>query len=128
VAGTEGHLHPGSVQVFSGVLDAALSWKDVEWLRSVSKIPLVLKGVMNPDDADRAAKSGVAGDHRLQSRRQEPRHAACKYRRAAAGGGQGCGAHAGVCGWRDSARDRRAQGAGVGRERSVHWTAVSIWI
>jgi 4-hydroxymandelate oxidase len=49
------------VQVFSGVLDAALSWKDVEWLRSVSKIPLVLKGVMNPDDADIAAKSGVAG-------------------------------------------------------------------
>jgi len=43
------------------VLDAALSWKDVEWLRSVSKIPLVLKGVMNPDDADIAAKSGVAG-------------------------------------------------------------------
>jgi 4-hydroxymandelate oxidase len=33
----------------------------VEWLRSVSKIPLVLKGVMNPDDADIAAKSGVAG-------------------------------------------------------------------
>jgi 4-hydroxymandelate oxidase len=61
VAGTAGHLHPGSVQVFSGVLDAALSWKDVEWLRSVSKIPLVLKGVMNPDDADIAAKSGVAG-------------------------------------------------------------------
>jgi 4-hydroxymandelate oxidase len=61
VAGTAGHLHPGSVQVFSGVLDAALSWKDVEWLRSVSKIPLVLKGVMNPDDAEIAAKSGVAG-------------------------------------------------------------------
>jgi 4-hydroxymandelate oxidase len=61
VDGTEGHLHPGSVQVFSGVLDAALSWKDVEWLRSVAKIPLVLKGVINPDDADRAAKSGVAG-------------------------------------------------------------------
>jgi 4-hydroxymandelate oxidase len=61
VDGREGHLHPGSVQVFSGVLDAALSWKDVEWLRSVAKIPLVLKGVINPDDADRAAKSGVAG-------------------------------------------------------------------
>jgi 4-hydroxymandelate oxidase len=61
VAGNEGHLHTGSVQVFSGVLDAALSWKDVEWLLSVAKIPLVLKGVMNPDDADRAAKSGVAG-------------------------------------------------------------------
>ena len=61
VAGHDAHLHPASTQVFSGVLDAALSWKDVEWLRSFAKIPLVLKGVMNPDDADRAAKSGVAG-------------------------------------------------------------------
>ena len=62
-AGADGgdRLHTGSLEVFSSVLDAALSWKDVEWLRSVSKIPLVLKGVMNPDDADRAAKSGVAG-------------------------------------------------------------------
>jgi 4-hydroxymandelate oxidase len=61
VAGRDGHLHPASVEIFSAVLDAALSWKDVEWLRSVSEIPLVLKGVMNPDDADIAAKSGVAG-------------------------------------------------------------------
>ncbi|HXN98084.1 MAG TPA: alpha-hydroxy acid oxidase [Candidatus Acidoferrales bacterium] len=62
-AGADGgdRLHTGSLEVFSSVLDAALSWKDVEWLRSVSKIPLVLKGVMNPDDADCAAKSGVAG-------------------------------------------------------------------
>ena len=59
--GGKDRLHTGSLEIFSGVLDAALSWKDVEWLRSVSKIPLVLKGVMNPDDADRAAKSGVAG-------------------------------------------------------------------
>jgi 4-hydroxymandelate oxidase len=57
----EDRLHTGSLEVFSSMLDAAMSWKDVEWLRSFAKIPLVLKGVMNPDDADRAAKSGVAG-------------------------------------------------------------------
>jgi 4-hydroxymandelate oxidase len=57
----EDHLHTGSLEVFNSMLDAALSWKDVEWLRSIAKIPLVLKGVMNPDDADHAAKSGVAG-------------------------------------------------------------------
>jgi len=49
------------VQTFSGVLDAALSWKDVEWLLSFAKIPLLVKGVLNPDDADRAVKTGVAG-------------------------------------------------------------------
>jgi len=43
------------------VLDPALSWKDVEWLRSFAKIPLLIKGVLNPEDADRAVKAGVAG-------------------------------------------------------------------
>lgn len=47
--------------VYSPVMDPSLSWKDVEWLRSLVKIPLLLKGVLNPEDADRAAKEGVAG-------------------------------------------------------------------
>ena len=38
-----------------------LSWKDVERLLSYAKLPLLLKGVLNPDDADRAVKTGVAG-------------------------------------------------------------------
>ena len=49
------------VQTFGSVLDAGLSWKDVEWLLSFAKIPLLVKGVLNPDDADRAVKAGVAG-------------------------------------------------------------------
>jgi 4-hydroxymandelate oxidase len=43
------------------VLDASLSWKEVERLLSYTKLPLLLKGVLNPDDADRAVKTGVAG-------------------------------------------------------------------
>jgi 4-hydroxymandelate oxidase len=50
-----------SLEVFSSVLDASLSWKDVERLLSYAKVPLLLKGVLNPDDADRAVKTGVAG-------------------------------------------------------------------
>jgi 4-hydroxymandelate oxidase len=42
-------------------LSPTLTWKDVEWLRSRATIPLVLKGIMNPDDAVRAAEAGVAG-------------------------------------------------------------------
>jgi 4-hydroxymandelate oxidase len=42
-------------------MDPSLNWKDVDWLRSVVKIPVLLKGVLNPEDADRAAKEGVAG-------------------------------------------------------------------
>ena len=59
--GSEGTVRTGSLDIFSSVLDAALSWKDVEWLRSFAKIPLLVKGVLNPDDADRAVKAGVAG-------------------------------------------------------------------
>ena len=51
----------GSLEIFSSVLDPALSWKDVEWLRSFAKIPLLVKGVMNPEDADRAVKAGIGG-------------------------------------------------------------------
>jgi len=54
-------VRTGSLEIFSSVLDPALSWKDVEWLRSFAKIPLLIKGVLNPEDADRAVKAGVAG-------------------------------------------------------------------
>ncbi|HWE03762.1 MAG TPA: alpha-hydroxy acid oxidase [Tepidisphaeraceae bacterium] len=37
------------------------SWRDLEWIRSFAKTPVLLKGILNPDDADEAAKSGVGG-------------------------------------------------------------------
>lgn len=40
--------------------DASLTWKDVAWLRSISPLPVVLKGVMRGDDAARAVEEGVA--------------------------------------------------------------------
>ena len=39
----------------------ALTWKDVDWLRSISRVPVVLKGVLDPDDADEAIKQGASG-------------------------------------------------------------------
>ncbi len=60
-AGSDVSLHTGSQDVFKSVLDASTSWKEIEWLLSFTKIPLVLKGVLNPDDADLAAKCGVSG-------------------------------------------------------------------
>jgi 4-hydroxymandelate oxidase len=50
-----------SLEIYTSVLDASLSWKDVEHLLSYATIPLLLKGVLNADDADRAVKTGVAG-------------------------------------------------------------------
>jgi L-lactate dehydrogenase (cytochrome) len=40
--------------------DASLSWKDVDWLRSVWDGPIVLKGVQTVEDARLAAEAGVA--------------------------------------------------------------------
>ena len=39
----------------------AITWKDVEWLRSITRLPLLLKGILDDDDAQRAVESGAAG-------------------------------------------------------------------
>jgi L-lactate dehydrogenase (cytochrome) len=41
--------------------DPALSWDDVEWLRSIWDGPIVLKGIQTVADAKQAVASGVAG-------------------------------------------------------------------
>ena len=38
-----------------------LTWKEMEWLISFSKIPVLLKGIMNPVDAEKAIKIGASG-------------------------------------------------------------------
>ena len=40
--------------------DANLTWDDVEWLRSISPLPVVIKGVLAPDDAVLAVEHGAA--------------------------------------------------------------------
>lgn len=40
--------------------DPALSWEDLAWLRTVSTLPIVLKGILRADDAGHAAAEGVA--------------------------------------------------------------------
>jgi 4-hydroxymandelate oxidase len=54
------HLPPEN-QIYSAVLDPKLTWKEIEWLRSFARTPVLLKGVLNPDDAELAVKSGVSG-------------------------------------------------------------------
>ncbi|MFE0208296.1 aminotransferase class I/II-fold pyridoxal phosphate-dependent enzyme [Streptomyces sp. NPDC058985] len=41
--------------------DAALDWSVVEWLRSVSPLPILLKGILSAADARRAIEAGVDG-------------------------------------------------------------------
>ena len=43
-----------------GMRDASFAWRDLEWLRSLSKLPIVLKGILRTDDAERALDHGAA--------------------------------------------------------------------
>src|SRR5665213_507108 len=38
-----------------------VSWDDLEWLREQTKLPIVLKGILHEDDAQRALNAGVDG-------------------------------------------------------------------
>ncbi|MGB9227089.1 alpha-hydroxy-acid oxidizing protein [Mycobacterium sp.] len=44
-------------QIFGG----PLTWDDLSWLRSLTDLPLILKGICHPDDARRAKDGGVDG-------------------------------------------------------------------
>jgi lactate 2-monooxygenase len=47
---------------YLGVLsNPSLNWDDLEWLRGVTSLPIVLKGIQHVDDAREAAKRGVDG-------------------------------------------------------------------
>jgi 4-hydroxymandelate oxidase len=39
--------------------DASLTWSDLDWLRQHTALPLVLKGILTAEDAQRAVASGV---------------------------------------------------------------------
>jgi isopentenyl diphosphate isomerase/L-lactate dehydrogenase-like FMN-dependent dehydrogenase len=41
--------------------DLALSWDYFDWLRTVTKLPLIIKGVLRPDDAKKAVSLGLDG-------------------------------------------------------------------
>ena len=43
------------------IFDSSLKWSDVEWLAEQTNLPLILKGILDADDARRAAEIGVAG-------------------------------------------------------------------
>ena len=56
-----GHGESGLANHFASGIDAALTWKDVDWLRSITKLPVLIKGIVRGDDAARAVDHGAAG-------------------------------------------------------------------
>ncbi len=49
----------GFAEYIGTLVDPSLTWEIVDWLRSVTSLPIVLKGILRADDAVRAADAGV---------------------------------------------------------------------
>jgi isopentenyl diphosphate isomerase/L-lactate dehydrogenase-like FMN-dependent dehydrogenase len=68
MANFEGHVQAlmpetagsGLDAFIAGNFDASLDWRALEWLRSVSSLPIVVKGVMTGEDAALAVEHGAA--------------------------------------------------------------------
>lgn len=56
---------PSDIKTLAGrmgsILDPAMSWRDVAWLRRLWQGPLILKGVLHPEEARLAIEHGVDG-------------------------------------------------------------------
>ncbi|CAJ2501937.1 Uu.00g047900.m01.CDS01 [Anthostomella pinea] len=51
----------GAARAISSFIDPALSWKDIPWFQSITKMPIILKGVQRVEDVLRAVDAGVQG-------------------------------------------------------------------
>lgn len=51
----------GLFAYFSQQIDPSITWKDVEWLRSITSLPILLKGILRGDDALKAYEYGTKG-------------------------------------------------------------------
>jgi lactate 2-monooxygenase len=48
-----------AVRTWAATFGKVLTWDDMPWLRSLTKLPLILKGICHPDDTKRAIDTGA---------------------------------------------------------------------
>jgi lactate 2-monooxygenase len=59
---TGGSDDPGTiVMTWAGVFGHQVTWDDLPWLRDLTDLPILLKGVCHPDDARQALDEGIDG-------------------------------------------------------------------
>lgn len=55
------NIHPATLpQYLSSLLEPNIGWKDIEWIRSFTSLPIILKGILHPEDTQ------IAIDHDIQ--------------------------------------------------------------
>lgn len=51
----------GLAAYVAGQIDRSLSWKDVKWLQTITKLPILVKGILTAEDTRLALQCGAAG-------------------------------------------------------------------
>jgi 4-hydroxymandelate oxidase len=54
-------LAPGQSRIFQGAMREAPTWADLDWLLANTSLPVWVKGVLHPEDAQALERRGVAG-------------------------------------------------------------------
>ena len=85
----------------------SITWADLAWLRSRTRLPILLKGVLHPDDARRALDEGVDGVVVSTHGGRQVDRVDRRARRAARRGGRDRRARAGAARQRHPQRRRR---------------------
>jgi 4-hydroxymandelate oxidase len=47
--------------IFDGLMAQAPDWSDIDWLRRETQLPILIKGILHPDDAEMALQAGLDG-------------------------------------------------------------------
>lgn len=59
------HMEQGSgsglAAYVASLIDRSLSWKDIAWLKSITRLPILVKGVVTREDAELSVRNGAAG-------------------------------------------------------------------
>ncbi|PBC28775.1 Hydroxyacid oxidase [Apis cerana cerana] len=50
----------GLSEYVMNLFDASLTWDDIKWLKSITKLPIILKGILTPQDAELAIENGIS--------------------------------------------------------------------
>uniref|UniRef100_A0A7S1TAI5 FMN hydroxy acid dehydrogenase domain-containing protein n=1 Tax=Compsopogon caeruleus TaxID=31354 RepID=A0A7S1TAI5_9RHOD len=51
----------GLANYVASLIDRSLSWRDIAWLKSITRLPIIVKGVVTGADARMAVENGCAG-------------------------------------------------------------------
>ena len=60
-SGSDVDRSQGAARAISSFIDPALSWKDIAWFQSITKMPILLKGVQRVEDVIKAITYGCQG-------------------------------------------------------------------